>query len=213
MKPIIKGTEPAELTAWKALENEDWSPTYDDLSGAEKRAVKTALMQEQGYICCYCERRLSEQDSHIEHFQPQSDAAVDPLDYSNLLCSCQNQLEKGEPRHCGNLKGDWFDEHLLVSPMDSDCEQRFKFTGDGNIYPAPDDEAADVTITKLGLDLPKLVSMRAAAIEPFLSEELSNDELALFVDGYLQQSESGQYSPFWTTIRSLFPGLTPRTLA
>ena len=213
MKHITKGREPAELTAWKALENEDWSPTYDGLSGAEKRAVKRALMQEQGYICCYCERRLTEHDSHIEHFKPQSDEAVDPLDYSNLLCSCQNQLEKGEPRHCGNLKGDWFDERLLVSPMEPECEQRFQFTWDGNIYPAPGDGAAGVTITKLGLDLPKLVSMRAAAIEPFLNEELSDDELALFIDGYLQQGETGQYSPFWTMIYSLFTGLTPNTQA
>lgn len=92
-----------------------------------------ALMAEQGYICCYCERRLTNDDSHIEHFRPQSDPTVDPLDFGNLLCSCQNQLKKGEPRHCGNLKGEWFDRDLLVSPLIPGCEDRFAFTGDGEI--------------------------------------------------------------------------------
>ena len=55
MKHIVKGLEPDVFSAWKALENPDWTPTYDDLRGAEKQAVKTALMQEQGYLCCYCE--------------------------------------------------------------------------------------------------------------------------------------------------------------
>ena len=89
MKYVEKRHEPEAYTQWRALANEDWQPTYDDLSGDTKASVKGALMQEQGYICCYCERRLTEGDSHIEHFRPQSDPAVDPLDYGNFLCSCQ----------------------------------------------------------------------------------------------------------------------------
>ena len=85
MKHIVKQGEPEAFLDWKALANEDWMPTYDDLAGETKKTVKGALMEEQGYICCYCERRLTDGDSHIEHFQPQSDPAVDPLDFSNML--------------------------------------------------------------------------------------------------------------------------------
>lgn len=117
MKHIVKQEEPQKFLDWKNLAGENWQPTYGGLSGYPKKALKNSLMAEQGYICCYCERRLTDNESHIEHFRPQSDPAVDPLDYRNLLCSCQNQLNKGEPRHCGNKKEDWFDEHLLVSPL------------------------------------------------------------------------------------------------
>ncbi len=72
-------------------------------------------------------------DSHIEHFRPQSDEAADPLDFSNMLCSCQNKLKKGDPRHCGVLKEDWFDNNLIISPFDSSCETRFAFELDGLI--------------------------------------------------------------------------------
>ena len=204
MKLIVKQHEPQTFTVWKAQANAVWQPTYDALSSALKNAVKSALMEELGFICCYCERRLTEEDSHIEHFRPQSDPVVDPLDFGNLLCSCQNQVKKGEPRHCGNLKENWFDPNLLVSPLAPGCERRFAFTGDGNIKPALDtDRAASETIKKLGLSIPKLKDLRAKAIEPFLDESLTIEEMHAFVSGYLTKA-SGKFGEFYTTIRYLF---------
>jgi len=208
MKHIVKQGEPQAFTDWKALSNEDWQPTYDDLAGDPKRAVKKALMDEQGYICCYCERRLTYDESHIEHFIPQSAQDVDPLDYANFLCSCQSQIRKGEPCHCGNLKDDWFDQDLLVSPLTPECESRFSFTGDGGIQPATENDAAAVeSIEKLGLGIPKLNDLRSKAIEPFLDESLSEQDLRDFVSGYLDRDASGYFGEFWMTIRYLFGGI------
>ncbi|MEI7789285.1 MAG: retron system putative HNH endonuclease [Chlorobiaceae bacterium] len=205
MKYIVKQNEPEDFTKWKALKNEEWTPTYDKLSGVVKIAVKQALMTEQGYICCYCERRLTDNDSYIEHFRPQENKSTDPLDFKNMLCSCQQRLKKGDPRHCGNRKDDWFDEQLLVSPFDSGSEKRFTFTGDGYISSAQSaDRAATETVLRLGLDIPKLRSLRKSAIEPFLDESLSQDEATRFVSGYLQLDSRGMYGEFWTTIRYLF---------
>lgn len=205
MKHIVKRQEPGEFSAWKELANEDWQPAYGDLAGSTKQAVKHALMVEQGFICCYCEQELTDDDSHIEHFRPQSDPAVDPLDFANMLCSCQNQLKQGEPRHCGNLKGDWFEEERLVSPFDPDCEACFAFTGDGRIRPVrPDHDAAAETIRQLGLDIPKLIDLRAKAIEPFLDDQLTGEDMRRFVGGYLEQDDQGRFGEFWTTIDYLF---------
>jgi len=201
----MKQHEPGEFTQWKALENDNWKPTFENLSGSVKQAVKHALMHEHGYICCYCEQRVDDDNSHIEHFRPRSDPGVDPLDFANMLCSCQNRLSRKVPRHCGSLKGDWFDEYLTVSPFAYDCEQRFNYTGDGRILPAdPSDEAATTTITKLGLDIPKLNDMRKKVIEPFLDPAIDDDEMRKFVVGYLAIDGSGYYNAFWTTIRYLF---------
>ena len=122
MKYIEKGDEPEEFRAWKELASESWQPTYADLRGSEKTAVKKSLMAEQGYICCYCERRLLDSDSHIEDLRPQSDPVADPLDYGNMLCSCQDQVKKGEPRHCGNLKEDRL---LAITPLENGCGEQF----------------------------------------------------------------------------------------
>jgi uncharacterized protein (TIGR02646 family) len=205
MKHIIKQSEPIEFRKWKQQANEDWQPTYDNLSGDVKKSVKESLMAEQGYICCYCERRLEINDSHIEHFQPQHDPAVDALDYSNILCSCQDRLKKGDPRHCDNLKGDWFDRTLLISPLEPGCEERFHFNGDGTIRPTnAEDTAAATTIEKLGMDLPILNDLRNQAIEPFLDPELTVEQFTKFVYGYLQKNNKGILGEFWTTINQLF---------
>ncbi|MDQ7073625.1 MAG: retron system putative HNH endonuclease [Gammaproteobacteria bacterium] len=204
MKWVRKRSEPKIFTDWKALVSEAWQPSYANLGGVEKQAVKQALIQEQGGLCCYCERRLSEADSHIEHFRPQSEPDVDPLDFANMLCSCQSQLRRGEPRHCGNSKGAWFEEGVLVSPLEPECEGRFSYRGDGGIKPmTSSDDAASETISHLALDIPKLRALRAAVIAPFL-DDLTESEFQNFVTGYLQYDAQGQYGEFWTVIKYLF---------
>ncbi len=106
MKYIEKRDEPQSFTDWKNSANEDWQPSYDKLSGKEKEDIKNALINEQGGICCYCERTLEFNDSHIEHLNPQCTSEEERLDFNNMLCSCQQQLKKREPQHCGNSKGD-----------------------------------------------------------------------------------------------------------
>lgn len=202
MKHIAKQPEPAPFAAWKASGNH----TYANLQGKLKRTVKQALLAEQGYLCCYCERRIAEDDSHIEHFKPKSDPTVDSLDFGNLLCSCQREPEKTIPRRCGHLKDNWFDPNLLISPCDAGCEDRFAFSAAGEIRPSnAADRAAATTIEKLGLNLPELIALRASAIAPFLDDVLSQEEMRIFVSSYLEKDASGHFGEFWTTIRHLFP--------
>jgi|AntAceMinimDraft_16_1070373.scaffolds.fasta_scaffold18588_2 uncharacterized protein (TIGR02646 family) len=204
MKRILKQPEPQELIDFVSAENDNWKPSYGNLDGKTKRATKQALMAEQGYLCCYCERRVTDDDSHIEHLIPQSVPAAGSLDYSNMLCSCQNVLRKEEPRHCGHLKDN---AELAISPLDASCETRFSFTGDGHIHAADVNDALAIeTIQTLGLDIRKLNGLRAGAIAPFLESDLTENEFRLFVTGYLQQDAQGAYGEFWTTIQYLFEG-------
>lgn len=209
MKYIIKGNEPEIFTNWKKEANEYWTPTYDDLSGNVKTAVFSSLKNEQGKLCCYCERELKENDYHIEHLKPKDKDKFPELqlEYSNFLCSCQRNIKKGIPRHCGNSKDNWYTENELVSPLNSDCEKRFKYTGDGQIFPANEkDAAARMTIEKLQLHIEKLNNLRKNAIEPFLDENLSQDELDSFVQEYLKDKNqnNGIFNEFYTTIKYLF---------
>jgi uncharacterized protein (TIGR02646 family) len=205
MKFIAKGNEPQAYAQWKAQANANWTPTYAILGGAPKHALKQRLMAEQGFICCYCERELTEGDSHIEHFRPQSDIAVDPLDFNNMLCSCNPEPGRGRPSHCGNLKDDWFDPNLLISPLDPACENRFSFTGDGHIKAAIEtDLAATETVNRLGLDIQRLVALRSGVIDAFLDDSLSFSDFKKFVTSYLTPDAQGRFSEFWTTIRYLF---------
>lgn len=202
MKYIIKGDEPQSFIDWKNLANEDWQPSYDKLSGQEKRDVKNALIEEQGAICCYCERRLDYDDSHIEHLNPQCSGEGE-IDFSNMLCSCQQQLKKGEPLHCGNSKGD---ELISITPLQDNCANYFTYTEDG--YIGSIDEVSKETIKHLKLDIDKLNTLRASVIEPFIIdietfEEISQEEVKIFAKAYLEKKD-GKYNEFYTTIKYLF---------
>lgn len=208
MKHIVKSSEPQEFKDWKRLENENWKPTYNDLQNPEKQKVYNSLLSEQGYICCYCERKLIKSDYHIEHFKPQEDNKFPELqlEYENMLCSCQRNVGKGEPLHCGNSKGNWFDESL-VSPLEKNCESKFGYTHDGYIIAINAlDKSADITIQKLGLNKDRLIDMRKMAIEPFLDPELTEKELDNFVRAYLidKSRNEGKFNEFYTTIQYLF---------
>lgn len=204
MKPINKQPEPDSLRHWKAHANADWQPRYADMPGDIKRALRHALIAEQGGVCAYCESRLLEADSHIDHVRPQHDPQCDPLDYSNMVCSCQNNLPPKEPRHCGMRKDAWFDEALLVSPLDASCAGRFVFTGDGRILPNADDPAAAETIDRLGLDITKLRSLRKAVFDGFLEPALSDEELRTLLADYVARDAQGHYGAYVTAVAYVF---------
>lgn len=201
MRYIKKGVEPQTFTNWKALKNEQWEPTYDNLAGDPKKDVYLALLAEQGYLCCYCERELFADDYHVEHLNPQAMKAGDDLIYENFLCSCLNVTAKGDPLHCGKLKGD---EVIDVNPLQQDCSAKFSFTAYGEIIGLT--EAAKSTIKTLGLDIKKLVDMRKGVLDPFLDDSIEEADFIDFVSGYLDPPQLGKLSPFQSMVNCVLKG-------
>ena len=155
-------------------------------------------MREQGFICCYCESRVTLDDSHVEHLRPRSRFRDLQLDYNNLLCSCLREQSPGEPDHCGPKKASWFDEQMLISPLQQDCETRFRFTANGEIHPrSSSDVAAEMTISRLALDLPKLNALRKAAIDAL------HDLPAPDVRRALARGPNSSFPEYFTTIRDV----------
>jgi uncharacterized protein (TIGR02646 family) len=206
MKHIQKGPEPPELEAFrKEWPESGQTPKWKDLEGEAHvvEAMRSHLFAEQGHICCYCGRRLVANDNHIEHFVPRDGTMGDPsltFVWSNLLASCQANLLKGDPRHCGTTKGNWYDASLMVSPLDPGCEGRFHHRLDGGIGPARDgDLGATKTIEKLDLDGARLRGLRKGAIEGLfedLNEELSPEEYDKLAKALGERDEQGRYEPF-----------------
>jgi uncharacterized protein (TIGR02646 family) len=202
MKHIVKNQEPIEFSTWKEVPRRKKNPIWNKLYGSLKEKVHDALMDEQGFICCYCMNRLTE-DNHIEHIRPQSVFQDKMFCYSNLLVSCQRDPKPPEPRHCGTLKGNWYNENLMISPLDADCESHFRFAADGGIHPTDgNDQAAAVTIEKLGLDIDKLRRYRRDAIDGLLNGigEPNQDEKQKLIEAYETKDKKGRFTPFCTAI-------------
>ena len=196
MKRIVKSAEPHDFVQWKEQDKMSHRPNWNRVPPEIRRGLHESLVQEQGFICCYCESSIATTDSHVEHFRPRERFRDLQLDYLNLHCSCQESVP-GEPRRCGHRKGSWFDEELLVSPLDSDCEERFRFTANGDIFPRDNDPAAQTTIDRLGLGLPKLNAQRAAAVDA-LSDLCAGD-----IKQLLSRGADGRFQEFHTTIKQV----------
>jgi len=198
-------TEPASFTRWKGKASADWEPTFENMNSAVKKDIKSALKKEQLGLCCYCESKLRDDYSHIEHFRPQETYKWLSLDYGNMLCSCQSNLKKGDPIHCGNAKDNWFDESLTISPLSRDCASHFRYTGDGHVYPADEhDSAAIATIEHLKLDIRKLVDSRQEVINAFLDPKISDAEFKRFYDLYFRNLSAENPPEFISAIIDVF---------
>ena len=157
------------------------------------------MLQEQGYICFYCERRLTPEsgDYHIEHLNPQSADDDDALDFANFLCSCLRTTVKGDPLHCGMKKGA---NIIPVTSFQLNCSENFKFTADGKITGV--NEQAIKTIEILALDISKLNDLREKALELFLDPYLSVDDLKDFVEKYIDIGP--ELNPFISMVEHVF---------
>jgi len=205
MKHIQKTVEPTEFTEWKKGVSSDWAPSWGALDGSPiKQVVKNALLDEQGRICCYCGISIRNEDSHIEHFRPRRGPHAWPggeLDYQNLHASCLSDQQDGAKPHCGMKKGDWFDPHLLISPLDPGCEARFGYRADGAMFAqTTGDTAAETTMNRLGLQIEFLNAHRRKAIEASglfdVLADASADEIQAWADTLMQRGPDGAFTEF-----------------
>jgi uncharacterized protein (TIGR02646 family) len=212
MRYIKKGQEPQIFTDWKAKENDDWKPIYSNLQKPEKPIVHDALLEEQGYVCCYCGMSITSDISHIEHLQPQNEKDSDKpkdlemaIDFSNLLASCgfSEKYKISAPeykdflhclQHCGCKRGN---EPLAVSPLQPDCNEYFRYLYvDDELEIIPTEEPdkqqlATDTIKTLNLNYSRLMAMRGEAIKGSLEaiEGLTQEEIEIFIKSYEQPNQ------------------------
>lgn len=204
MKYINKTSAPDQFQEWLVLKNDDWSPTWKGLAGEPKVALREKLLEDQGWIGCYCGMRVGARhnDCHIEHIRPRETYGTEALEFDNLLVSCMGHSDKRQvPEHCGHKKGNWYDRELFVAPTEPRCETCFRFSADGTVKPTDHElshEAARETIDRLALNTTRLCNLREAAIEPIIEvlDDLSKDEAAAMCQALEQRDGDGQFDPF-----------------
>ncbi len=124
---IHKGTEPIEWTAKKL------TPNFKSYSAIPE--LRHALLEEQGYICAYCMRRIPVKDfnesetSKIEHIKSRNSYPNLQLNYDNMVICCPGNINSDN--HCDKSK-----DNLAISfsPFDVSTQQSISYgTKDGTI--------------------------------------------------------------------------------
>ena len=195
---IIKDTEPEFWSEYKKRHPGD---NYEALDNSEegretRRMLRQHLIMHQKYICAYCSKRISLDESLNEHIKPQNAPlyAAYSMDYNNIVASCKTE---GAAATCGARKSNKYDEKLFVSPLDEDCESHFKYYPDGTIEGTT--EKGRETIAVLNLNSYKLKVGRKARYK----ECLVMDDKDL-VKMYYIEPRGGKYESYADMVRYFY---------
>ena len=181
---IEKSGEPLFLSDFK---RKNPTKTYDSEEFAKLRVeLKKVLIKEQKGLCAYCCGKIAEEKSHNEHIEPQNPGIYSSdksLEYTNIVASCNNQ------KTCGNKKGNQYDSAKFVSPLDKNCEEKFKYYADGTI------EGDTYTIDLLNLNDYGLKSARKAVFRALIN--LNKD---MIKECYMNEGEEN-FQPYHNVIK------------
>lgn len=124
-----RSIEPPELIAFRAEYPEATPNDFDSPAfRVTKASCKTALHQDQGGLCAYCEKFLTQSDGQIDHIKPKSGNNAYPhlcFTYSNYAHSCIN------PNTCGQKKKNG----LLPIEPGPGCNREWTLSGSGTVVP------------------------------------------------------------------------------
>lgn len=123
---IKKKSEPHSLTIYKKTIN----ASFDNQPSKVKEDLRKSLLEEQGYICAYCMKRIEESaDIKIEHYEARN--STNELSYKNLLAVCKgNEGSSKERQTCDTKKGN---RVLHINPQKVGDISTIFFTRNGEV--------------------------------------------------------------------------------
>ena len=243
MKHIVKSdSEESQLfESWKqtwnltkedllnnSLLREQKKEIWEKLSGTNKENLKTALLNEQGFICCYCQQRI-ELDSKtiIEHFIARDIQPEKMFDYENLFACCdggdkdrENPNSRRMPLYCDRKKAN---KTLAVNPLDEYCETHFKYIFNENpeepevIIEGISKEGQEA-IESLNLNISKFRTLRGLALVNSIFDKI-NDEYVRISDDDIndlivvikQRKTDGWFEPFCVVLDNVLRNMVNNT--
>lgn len=190
MKFIVKGNEPAE---WKA---------YRETPGVDFDAIpelKKALLNEQGYLCCYCMNGIKEDNMKVEHYKPRSIYPALKMDYANLFAACKGDF--CTDKHC-DTKKDKTELSIHVADPRNNCEAIIGYSTSGKLT-YPDAYKNDIEGT-LNLNNSVLVSNRREALLGAISAlkriGYSKAIIQKKIEVYRSKKANGKFEPYCNTV-------------
>ncbi len=165
--------------AWNHLKSKPKKDKEPGIVNYSKRDLRKSLNSEQGYLCCYCQKRVGDTigDHDFEHLIPKSkDVKKYTFEYTNLSISCKPESSRTTKRilHDLTCNAAKKTKTLGIIPTMPMVESYFKYTEDGQIFGS---NAAKDVINILNLNSPHLIRLRKKIIEGTIFEDIDNTRL------------------------------------
>ena len=184
------------------------------------RTMRQQLMQDQGYVCCYCNRSIPIPGHKVvtEHVKPVSIYRKLAGEYKNLLVACDGgellpstpvgvtppYSRATYPLHCDKAKAHL---EIPVSPLDADYENRFVYDPvTGMINGKAGDTDAALTVSTLNLNHDVLKRERQKEIRNWCYDSrgilLNHNQLSAIFYNMLTPDANGHYHNLYYVIAS-----------
>lgn len=150
MKEIRKRTrEPVSLQSYRL--SGDVDVCWDNFR--EKETLDAPMLEDQQYLCCYCERRIRPDSLRREHYRSRHRHPDQSLDWRNILAACNGRV--GEQTCCDVSKSRFDAERDLVVDPRNVPERNVRFDRfDGRQKGETEDVQFDLdTVLNLNHDL------------------------------------------------------------
>lgn len=167
-----------------------------------KVKVQETLIEEQGYVCAYCNRRIhkgapeDDDQLRIDHIKPKGVYPTQTFDYYNLVGCCYGDDRTPPPnqKHCDASKGS-LEIPWELFPTNSSCESILMFTSTGEVI-SSDSTVEHAVNTILNLNCNKLIKLRKERLEPLLEDDIQPDEAKKLIEYYQKMDSDGKLKPF-----------------
>lgn len=203
---------PAELDnffAWVESKKDEFSTLsgaeqWDKLQKNHKEKLQNTILEEQGYICAYCNRRIhkgnpeDDEQLRIEHIEPKSIYPDKTFDYYNMVGVCygdQREKERVKPPqslHCDVKKG-YYEIPKGLFPTNSDIEINVRYDAEGMMKSA-DDNINTAINDVLNLNCTKLLRARKNVLSPLVELVETKEEARKFINDY-RTKKNGAFKP------------------
>jgi uncharacterized protein (TIGR02646 family) len=224
MKHIVKTREPLAFVNWKTSKKTEidkklaenvsgdiifslllGNPPHPESSATEvvpfyKSNLRQVLLEEQGYICCYCNQGIANNYlTIIEHLNPKGklEFRSQVFEYNNLLACCNGgERDTNKPRetYCTAKKGDFLLENWFISPLSPECDLFFGYDLQGKIFALNENNDARKTIEFLGLKAKSLELLKKKAIETYIYDILDDE---MDIESEIQLLKSNNYNGYF----------------
>ncbi|MDU7240417.1 retron system putative HNH endonuclease [Clostridium sp.] len=190
MLKVNKEQEPEFLLEYKRKYSPKAWKDYnkDNIRGKLKENI---IVLEQEEYCPYCEKRIYDNEGHIEHIKPRDLYPKEFQSYNNLIISCD------EKNSCGRHKGNKYNDNFINPVIDNPNDYFSYNLASGEVIPKNNNEnsndyiRARYTINVLNLNSYELKNVRINLV----------DMLSVYT------GENKEYIQYFLDVRHEFPSL------
>ncbi len=217
-KPL---NEPQVLTDFKDScyqqdDNSYINCDYENFQNPQRGQYKEILLNEQGYLCAYCNKEIGITTSSIEHWLPQHECenlptygtpAGEDISHDNLIAVCLGNNANPYFKHCDKSRGDLAnaDQFLLVRPQHPAYffEATFTYVAGRLVALNNNNVVQDDVDRKLNLNNDMLIHFRKITLDQFIKNLNGSKDAALLnqqLNRYNTPTGEGKLRKYCTVI-------------